>query len=48
MLGKDEEAIAFLQKAIELDPSNKDKAKEDKDFTPLQNLESFKKIVGIE
>ena len=47
MLGREEEAIACLQKAIELDPSFKDKAKEDKDFTPIRNLESFKIFVGI-
>jgi len=48
MLGKEEESIACLEKAIELDPSYKDTAKEDKDFTPIQNLESFKKLVEIE
>ena len=47
MLGREEEAIEYLQKAIEIDPSFKEKAKVEKDFTPLQNLESFKKLVGI-
>ena len=45
MKGNKEKALSDLKKAIELDISHKEEAKEDKDFEKLWDDEDFKKLV---
>ena len=45
MKGDMEKALSDLKRAIELDTSYKEKAKEDKDFEKLWDDEDFKKLV---
>lgn len=43
--GEKEKALSDLKKAIELDKSNKEKAKKDEAFKNLREDEDFKKLV---
>jgi hypothetical protein len=47
-LGKRNEALDDLRRAIELDPKCRDKAKTDEDFANLREDPEFRKLVGLD
>ena len=48
LLGRSEQALTDLRKAIELDPSNREDAKTDPDFKSLHSDTDFRNLVGLD